>query len=576
MVRVWRHIILLMSFLLVSQLAHADVSEVTATVDRNPVTANESFVLTITVDDDVANDSFSPSKLLKDFVVGRTSVSRQTSMINGKLSKQTRFTTVLIPQSAGEYKIPEISIGGVSSAPISLQVLEPGNNQDNEQKIAFLEARIDNQQVYLQQPITYVARLFLAADLNKGNLIPPEAENADIQQIGRDEESTEMVNGRRYKVYQRVYQITPSKSGSLSIAGARFDGEVFTQGQRSIFSSFSNTQPVSTIAETIEVEVQAVPDSWQGHWLPSELVSVSQSVSPEQESYTVGEPFTISYMLTAVGVKPEQLPDVRPSFPDTVRIYPDGDETDQFSRNGVIISQKTISFAVVPNQPGPLRIPALSIPWFNTKTGKPASAVTEELNFSVAMGDGMQSIPKASNNAEAKATEEQQLNDEEVTQTEAKTQSVEWNTWIVNLLALVLIVSIILNAYLIWNRSSSSKSKVSTRKTTEDKPHNLNKDKLWREFQLACRNNNAQEAKEFLLKCANRYFERSFNSITELSQYLSIENACSSLQQSLYQPKATSWQDGKVLYKEVKTSIEAKKNITNTKDVLPNLYSNNG
>ena len=202
MVRVWRHIILLMSFLLVSQLAHADVSEVTATVDRNPVTANESFVLTITVDDDVANDSFSPSKLLKDFVVGRTSVSRQTSMINGKLSKQTRFTTVLIPQSAGEYKIPEISIGGVSSAPISLQVLEPGNKQDNEQKIAFLEARIDNQQVYLQQPITYVARLFLAADLNKGNLIPPEAENADIQQIGRDEESTEMVNGRRYNAKQ--------------------------------------------------------------------------------------------------------------------------------------------------------------------------------------------------------------------------------------------------------------------------------------------------------------------------------------------------------------------------------------
>lgn len=574
MVRVWRHIILLMSFLLVSQLAHADVSEVTATVDRNPVTANESFVLTITVDDDVANDSFSPSELLKDFVVGRTSVSRQTSMINGKLSKQTRFTTVLIPQSAGEYKIPAISIGGASSAPISLQVLEPGNNQDNEQKIAFLEARVDNQQVYLQQPITYVARLFLAADLNKGNLIPPEAENADIQQIGRDEESTEMVNGRRYKVYQRVYQITPSKSGSLSIAGARFDGEVFTQGQRSIFSSFSNTQPVSTIAETIEVEVQPVPDNWQGHWLPSELVSISQSVSPEQETYTVGEPFTISYMLTAVGVKPEQLPDVRPSFPDTVRIYPDGDETDQFSRNGVIISQKTISFAVVPNQPGPLRIPALSIPWFNTKTGKPASAITKELNFSVAMGDGMQSIPKTSNNAESKAAEEPPLNDEEVTQTETKTLSVEWNTWIISLLAL-LVVSIILNAYLLWSRGTRSKSNVSTRETAEDKSRNLNKDKLWREFQLACRNNNAQEAKESLLKWANHYFERSFNSITELSQYLSIEKACSSLQQSLYQPEATSWQEGKTLYKDVKASIEAKKNITTTKDVLPNLYSNN-
>lgn len=573
MVRVWRHIILLVSFLLVSQLAHADVSEVTATVDRNPVTANESFVLTVTVDDDVANDSFSPSKLLKDFVVGRTSVSRQTSMINGKLSKQTRFTTVLIPQSAGDYTIPEISIGGASSAPISLQVLEPGNNQDNEQKVAFLEARVDSQQVYLQQPITYVARLFLAADLNKGNLIPPEAENADIQQIGRDEESTEMVNGRRYKVYQRVYQITPSKSGSLSITGARFDGEVFTQGQRSIFSSFSNTQPVSTIAETIEVEVQAVPDNWQGHWLPSELVSVSQSVSPEQDSYTVGEPFTVSYMLTAVGVKPEQLPDIQPEFPDTVRVYPDGDETDQFSRNGVIISQKTISFAIVPNQPGPLKIPALNIPWFNTKTGTPASAKTEELNFSVAMGDGMQSIPTPNDNTEAPATEKQPENNEKPASTEVKAQSAEWNIWVISLLALALVISLILNAYLLWHKGKISQSRVPSRKPDET-PRNLNKDKFWREFQLACRNNNAQQAKESLLKWSNRYFERSFNSLTELSQYLSIEAACSSLQQSLYHPGATPWQDGKVLYKEVRASIESRKNKTTTKNVLPNLYGN--
>lgn len=574
MVRAWRHIILLMSFLLVSQLAHADVSEVTATVDRNPVTANESFVLTVTVDDDVANDSFSPSKLLKDFVVGRTSVSRQTSMINGKLSKQTRFTTVLIPQSAGEYKIPAISIGGVSSAPISLQVLEPGNNQDNEQKVAFLEAQVDSQQVYLQQPITYVARLFLAADLNKGNLIPPEAENADIQQIGRDEESTEMVNGRRYKVYQRVYQITPSKSGSLNITGARFDGEVFTQGQRSIFSSFSNTQPVSTIAEAIEVEVQPVPENWQGHWLPSELVSISQSVSPEQDTYTVGEPFTISYMLTAVGVKPEQLPDVQPDFPDTVRIYPDGDETDQFSRNGVIISQKTISFAVVPNQPGPLNIPPLNIPWFNTKTDSPALAKTEELNFSVAMGDGMQSVPTSGDNTESPVTEEQPESSEKPAQTETQTESVQWTIWLIGLLVFALVISIILNAYLFWwyKGATQKKSAVPPSKP-EDKPRNLNKDKLWREFQLACRNNNAQEAKASLLKWANRYFERSFNSLTELSRYLGIENACSTLQQSLYHPEAAaSWQDGKMLYKDVKTSLEAKKSKATTKNVLPNLY----
>ena len=73
-------VVLLMLF---SMTASADVTEVTATVDRNPVTVNESFVLTVTVNDDVSNNAFEASKLLQDFVVGRTSVSRQTSMING-------------------------------------------------------------------------------------------------------------------------------------------------------------------------------------------------------------------------------------------------------------------------------------------------------------------------------------------------------------------------------------------------------------------------------------------------------------------------------------------------------------
>jgi len=50
MVRVWLHTFFLISLLLVSQLARADVSEVTATVDRNPVTANQSFVLTVTIE----------------------------------------------------------------------------------------------------------------------------------------------------------------------------------------------------------------------------------------------------------------------------------------------------------------------------------------------------------------------------------------------------------------------------------------------------------------------------------------------------------------------------------------------
>lgn len=561
-------VVLLMLF---SGVASADVTEVTATVDRNPVTANESFVLTVTVNDDVSNNAFEASRLLPDFVVGRTSVSRQTSMINGSLSKQTRFTTVLIPQSPGEYTIPQITIKGVSSKPINLRVLEQGTDSNIEQRIAFIEAQVDSTSVYFQQPITYIARLFLAADLNKGNLVPPQIDNADVQQIGRDEESTQMVNGRRYKVYQRVYQITPNKSGSLTIPGARFDGEVFTQGQRSIFSSFSNTQPVSAIAESIDVNVQPVPDSWSGRWLPSELVSLSASISPEQEEYKAGEPITLSYMLTAVGVKPEQLPEIKPNFPTSFRVYPDTDETDSFTRNGVVISQKTVSFALVPEQAGNLTIPEFTLPWFNTKTQQRTVAKTDSMTLPVIMPAGM----TQSDIAEAAPTDSKTDNKSE--NTTNISANPDTNTvaskplvpaWAIVALAAGLVISLLLNLYLLIKRKSVRNRVTITKPEGAD---NLNRSRSWQDFQKACKDNDAKAAQESLINWAHTHLGGSFNSLADVAKRLNIEDEITPLQASLYNSHASKWTEGKTLYQKVRKQIDSM-NVKQQRSSLPQLY----
>ncbi len=561
-------VVLLMLF---SMTASADVTEVTATVDRNPVTANESFVLTVTVNDDVSNNAFEASKLLQDFVVGRTSVSRQTSMINGSLSKQTRFTTVLIPQSPGEYTIPEITIKGVSSKPINLQVLKQGTDSDTEQRIAFIEAQVDSTNVYFQQPITYIARLFLAADLNKGNLVPPQVDNADVQQIGRDEESTQMVNGRRYKIYQRVYQITPNKSGSITIPGARFDGEVFTQGQRSIFSSFSNTQPVSAIAEGIDVNVLPVPDSWTGHWLPSELVSLSASISPEQDEYKAGEPITLSYMLTAVGVKPEQLPEIAPDFPSSFRVYPDNDETDSFTRNGVVISQKTVSFALVPEQAGDLVIPEFTLPWFNTKTQQRTIAKTDNMTLPVIMPAGMtqsdiaeaaptDSRPDTANEKAANTSAKQDIN------TVASKPLVP--VWVIIALTAGLVISLLLNLYLLIKRKSVKSQEKTVKPESAD---NLNRSRSWQDFQKACKNNDAKAAQESLINWAKTHLDGSFNSLAEVAKRLNIEEEIKPLQASLYNASSSKWTEGKTLYQKVRKQI-GRMNVKQQRSSLPQLY----
>lgn len=101
-----RNWLMLAATVFLSLPALADVTEVTASVDKNPAMVDEAIILEVTANDVVDNNLFDPSVLLKDFVVGRTSVSTQTQIINFDMTRTTRWTTRLIPRKAGRFTIP--------------------------------------------------------------------------------------------------------------------------------------------------------------------------------------------------------------------------------------------------------------------------------------------------------------------------------------------------------------------------------------------------------------------------------------------------------------------------------------
>ena len=100
------------------------LTKVSASVDKNPVVVNESLILTVTADDDVNSNALDTSALLGDFIVGRTSVSSQTSMVNFNTSRTTTWTTVLIPRKSGELLIPVFTIDGIQTQAIAIKALE--------------------------------------------------------------------------------------------------------------------------------------------------------------------------------------------------------------------------------------------------------------------------------------------------------------------------------------------------------------------------------------------------------------------------------------------------------------------
>ena len=351
---------LICCLLLISAMPSWAVTQLQASVDKNPVLAGEFFMLTISADDTIKDDQPDTSVLLKDFVVGRTSVSTRTNIVNGSISKQTNWSVKLMTRSAGDYTIPAFSVAGVSSEPIALKVAKRSQDAQQNNDI-FIKASLSSDSLFVQEAGVYTVKLYLAKELLDGNLSTPSMPDAQLSQIGKQAEDYELIDGKRYLVITREYLVQPQKSGSYTIQAPVFQGRI-RQDYRQL--------DVSALGEDVNIEIKPIPSDYQGAWLPSELVNLDEQWQPEDDTVEVGTPITRTLTLTALGITKEQLPDIE--LPDIkgIRSYPDEKENNHLVRDGRVISQQTASYALLPQLPGTYTLPEVSVPWYNTKINR--------------------------------------------------------------------------------------------------------------------------------------------------------------------------------------------------------------
>jgi len=354
-------------------------ANVSATVDKNPVIEGESFILEIVADGDMDTDAFDSSPLLQDFIVGRTSVSSQTSIINFKTSHTTRWQTVLIPRRTGIYIIPSFDLKGQKTNPIKLTVLKADEKSAQSQQNIFIKTKISSHDVYVQQQVTLQVKLYIGAELRRASLSEPTLEEANIIQVGKDIETVEVLNGRRFRVIERVYALSPQKSGEFVINSPMFSGEIVkTTTRRPNFFGFDETKPISIVGKQIPLKVRPIPASFKGQWLPSELLALHEEWQPKNKKFKVGEPITRTITLTAAGLSEEQLPKIEINVPDALKVYPDQAELHTSVRNNKLVSQKVKNFALVASRAGVFTLPKVVIPWWNTVTDRYEEAVLPE------------------------------------------------------------------------------------------------------------------------------------------------------------------------------------------------------
>lgn len=478
--------------LVTSQAAFA-LTKVTATIDKNPVAIKESVVLTVIADDDVDSNALDTSALLKDFVVGRTSVSTQTSSINFKTTRTTKWTTLLMPKKTGKLVIPSLAVEGVKTDPIAVVVLAADNPKANQQKDLFITTDVSTKEVYVQQMLTLTVKLHFAAELKRGSLSEPSMQGASIAQVGNDVDSETIINGRRYRIIERTYSITPQESGEFNLASPLFSGEIMVQSaRRPSFFSFGETKPISVMGDEITINVKPVPASYQGHWLPSEILTLHEEWQPTADTangevveYEVGQPITRTINLTAAGVTVEQLPEINFNLPTGLKVYPDQVENHSGINTGRLISQSVRNFAIVATHAGEYQIPAIEVPWWNTVTNRKQVATLPALTIKV--------VPSttATNQTASPAVS---------TPANVQTQApiiIEKNSWLTWLFLGLWLVSLVgwLSTYLIMrNRKPADKSVKPAHQVTN----------LHLELLAACKQNNAKQVMALLLPWAKQ------------------------------------------------------------------------
>lgn len=351
-----------------------------ASVQPDRITLGNTATLIIETDESGAEPDF--SVLDAHFVVRGQSRSMQTSIVNGRQSSSTSFQIELEPREAGLVSIPAIPVGSSSTEPLTLTVLPPTPGSPERGDPYYVETELSSNTPYVQQPVLYTVRLYYAVQLVDGNVEARAPEHANLQQIGEDQNRQVEIGGRRYKVFERRYLLTPEQSGTLTLPQAQFRGRAQVDGGRGFFAGVEN---VSAVSQPQTLQVRPQPDGAPQPWLPARSVALTRSALPTEPR--AGEPLMLELQLSADGVTKEQLADLKLPPIAGAQVFPEPAQSTDSIVDGQPVTRRTQRFAIVPAQPGPLTIPAITVDYWNTARDSADQARLEAVTLTIAKGN---------------------------------------------------------------------------------------------------------------------------------------------------------------------------------------------
>ena len=317
---------------------------------------------------------------------GRTSSSQSTKIINGARSYNSTQQLIIdaVAPESGSFSIPEFIFeykGARLQAPAAtLEVVaRSADATPTIDELIFLTTDAPDQ-LYVGETTPITLKLYVSSTVQMRGLNAFErtADGFTISDLPEESNETiEMLNGRRYRVYSWPLIITPISSGQQDL-NFQFTLSAQMPDQRnatpspfgqSIFDNFfGRTERFNVYTEPTQIDVRRLPAEGRPDSFSGAIGMFNMQVSADSDSTRVGEPIMLSLKISGQGNFDRiKSPDM-PATSDWRNYEPEAafDQDSSNPRKGV----KRFDYVFIPEKAGSLKLPEVKFSYFDPSIEK--------------------------------------------------------------------------------------------------------------------------------------------------------------------------------------------------------------
>jgi hypothetical protein len=535
--------LIILTILLWLTSSQAYAATLSASVDRHQLGSGETLELRVKYDSQTSSDpDFSP--LERDFDVLSKNQQNQFSFINGTSVSFTEWRLQLLPKKTGQLLIPALSFKGESSSPIQIEVNDRPIGNTSHQPI-FIETEVEKKSVYVQEQLLLTLRVLTSTGLQGISSEELMVKDATVTKVSENQ-FQKQINGINHLVIELTYAIFPNTSGELTIPAVRFEAIIPERRDPYSNSFFSRGgKRMYLNSEEQKITIMPRPVSYgSGEWLPSKGITLSERWSRPLDELVAGEPITRTVYIGAQGLTSAQLPPLAIHAGDDLKVYPDQPQLkDDVSSNGVT-GTRIESVAIVPSKGGSIRLPDITLKWWDT--------TTNQVKETTLTGPTLTVKPAANTPAPtttAIAPVDKTMSSQPVTSAvvEKSSNLLFWLLGICNLILLSLTILFLV----LWQKAKSRQPQLDlTSKPTEQKEA-----EAFKQLKQLAHQNNPSGFREALINWSRIFWQRPIFTLEEVAQLTNIPSLNShlkTLDQGLYHTETHGTADLSLLFEEIK------------------------